>query len=131
MAVAAVLFSTSCKKDDEANVSIVGKWTLSEVGTDANNDNKPDGETGPVSADLYSGSLDVKSDNTFTLSQTWRGGQTETVSGTYTYSNNTLTTIAGGKTDLVTVNTLTSNKLITRRTETEEFFVATWKVYTK
>ena len=129
MAIAAVLFSTSCKKD-EAEVTIVGKWTLTEVGADANNNNKVDqGETGPVSAVGLSGFVDIRGNNTFTISATFMG-QAETVTGTYVYSNNMLTTVAEGETDVATVNTLTSNKLILKNAA-EGSAAATWEVYTK
>ena len=130
MAVATVLFSTSCKKDEDEAVTIIGKWTLSEMGTDSNNNNKVDaGETAAASTVGLSGFLDFKSNNTFSASFSI-GGMTETAAGTYTYANNSLTTVESGDTEVMTINSLTSNKLIIKNAA-EGSGSATWEVYTK
>ena len=66
VAIATILFASSCKKDDKDDVSIVGKWTISEIGADNNDNNKVDaGETAPASAIGLTGFLDLKSNSTF------------------------------------------------------------------
>jgi hypothetical protein len=125
VAVFGVLTFASCKKDDKNNsASLVGNWTLSEIGADANSNNNLDaGETGPAAQSGFSGSANFRSDNTYTTVYSI-AGFSDTETGTYTYANNTLTTISQRDTTVILVKELTNNRLVIK-TEQQ------WGVFTK
>lgn len=131
MVAVLIISASACKKDEttvdgSASTSIVGKWNLSELGTDANKNNVLDaGETTSVTGAGVSGYTDLKSDKTFSSSLTI-GTVVFTASGTYTYANNSITTVSSSETKSRTVNTLTTNKLVVKDAED-----AQWEVYTK
>ncbi len=131
MAAVMTLLGASCKKDEptektETNASLVGKWTVSELGNDANNNNVVDaGEISSASAAGISGFIEFKADKSFANSITI-GGTTSTSSGTYTFASNTITTVSSTETKAVVINTLTANKLIVKSTTNTQ-----WQVYTK
>ena len=124
-----VLLTNACKKDggeSEAEISIVGTWTLSEGGTDANNNNVVDaGETSSAAA--LASTIQFKSDNTYTATITL-GSTPIVASGTYTVAGGTISTVSEGNTKTGTVHTLTKNKLILKRTVSGS---AQWEIYTR
>ncbi|HEX8377516.1 MAG TPA: lipocalin family protein [Pedobacter sp.] len=129
--VIAILFSTSCKKDEEKNITIVGKWTLSEQGWDNNHNNKIDpGETYTSTTGLgaFIGFMYLETDNTYSTSHSWAGRPEFSSTGTYTYATNVLTMVDDSGTNSLTVMSLSSNKLIVRSTLDLN---PAWKIYTR
>jgi hypothetical protein len=124
-----LLSLTSCKKESNNSASIVGNWTLSEIGTDTNNNNSIDpGETSPVASVGISGSLALKSDNSYTLVSTY-SFDSQTEKGTYVYANGSLTsTPTGGSPETVLVNSLTSSRLVLKEPANNS---PQWAVFTK
>ena len=122
VAVCGVLALASCKKDDKnSSASLVGNWTLSEIGGDANNNSTLDaGESAPASQGGFNGSAAFRSDNTYTLVLS-AGGASNTETGTYSYANNSLTTVSSGDTTVIAVKELTNNRLVTL--ESRQFYV--------
>jgi len=134
LTAASILTLNACKKSDSpqqetVSASVVGNWTLSELGSDSNNNNTVDaGETS--SATAYQGVLNLKADKTFMASLNL-GGTISTQAGTYTYANNVITTIpTSGDSKNGTVTVLTANKLVVKRTISSSS-TAQWEVYTK
>lgn len=109
-----MLAAGSCKKtDDSGGGSLIGTWTLTELGFDANNNNAVDaGETTPVPASSGTNTINFKSDNTY-LSVSASAGSSYTENGTYTYANGMIITKYNNSTpDTAHVSSLTSNKLV-------------------
>lgn len=108
------LLLSSCKKDATIKpISIVGKWTLTESGSDNNQNGILDaGETSVISG--YVETLDLKADRSVEIIYK-SVNTTDTLSGTYVYENNTLRVSAIGLADEVNdVLSLTTDKLIIR-----------------
>jgi hypothetical protein len=124
-----ILVLFSCKKSDTntPTATIVGTWTLSELGTDNNNNNVLDaGETAPASGAGITGTVTFNSNNTYTETVVV-SGSTSTVNGTYTYAGNVLTaTPSGGSAIVSTVVTLTATKLVNKENSNSQ-----WEVWIK
>ena len=132
VSVCLILAISACKKDssENNNAGIVGNWTLSQIGTDANSNNVVDvSEIAGVAVFGVSGTYSFNSNKTYTGAIT-ESGSTITESGTYTYSNKILTTISSGSTTVLTVNSVTSNKLVLKD-ESSAPDPGTWIIYTK
>lgn len=109
------LLLPSCKKEAPATevVSIVGKWTLTETGSDDNQNGRLDaGETSAISG--YVETFDFKADKSFEMIYK-SDNSTDTLRGTYTYENNTLIISAIGRSEEVyVVLSLAKDSLIIR-----------------
>ena len=108
------LLLSSCKKDTPAKeaVTIVGKWTLTETGTDLNQNGRLDAsETSAISG--YIETIDFKADKSVEIVYK-NDNYIDTDKGTYSYENNRLSIIFNGGTDEADVLSLTKDILTLR-----------------
>lgn len=136
IAALSVMFAVGCNKKDDDNGGggrkdkLVGTWTLSEYGADANGNKVVDmGETTAASAANISGTLKLESNGSGTLSVTLFGSP-GTATGTWelTDNENTLRFMETDDTTNFHIAELSSSKLSLLNTEPGQ---PLWYVLTK
>jgi hypothetical protein len=96
---------------------LIGTWTLSEIGSDNNNNNKVDAvETFRPDTSNTSGTITFRSDNTYTdiHKSGGVGGINVNQSGTWTYSNNRINLLTPSGPDYMPVHSVTNNNLVVK-----------------
>ncbi len=119
MITSLVLTASSCKKNNDLNTRemLIGTWTLSEIGSDNNNNNEIDtGETFPSVTSDTRDTMTLRNDNTYTDIYNSGGinGIHRNELGTWTYGNNRINLITPSKSDYMPVHSVTSNKLVVK-----------------
>jgi len=129
---------TGCKKDDDNNTQsrsemLVGTWTMSQWGLDANNNDVVDaGETAPASASTMSGKFTFNSNGTASAIASFMGAS-DTTTGTWALvsGDNYIRTIEDGDTTYMEIKSMSGNSLTVRDTSGASVNAAMWYVLSK
>lgn len=132
IAVCGILVMSSCKKESNSNPgtsnAVVGEWTLVEVGEDDNKNGKlEDVEIYKAEDANVSMTMSFKADKSFSSSVNAQG-QTANISGTYSFENNQIKTVANGQTETHPVKSVSADKLIIMDGTEED---ADWLIFKK
>jgi hypothetical protein len=125
-----------CKKSDDDKSRrdmLIGKWTISQFGFDANGNGIVDvGETGPAVDSIFGGNITFNSDGSLSTIST-SGGTNDTSTGQWSLlSNDTyLRTITDGDTTDAEIKALSSNSLTVRDTTYASSGMASWVILSK
>jgi hypothetical protein len=125
-----------CKKDDNdlsRKDMLVGTWTLSQYGLDANNNSVVDlGETAPVSDSFITAKFTFNGNGSATLVSSFLGMK-DTANGQWALVNNdnSIRMIESNDTSYMDIKSITGNTLTLRDTTDATPNTATWYVMTK
>jgi len=134
VAALATLFA-SCKKDDDNNKSrhdmLVGTWTVSQFGTDINNNKVID--MGETSDSVMNGFFTFNANGTAVASLSFMGMPADTSDATWTLvdNDNYLRTISDGDTGYIMIQSISNNNLTLLDTTGASMNAATWMVMSK